>query len=302
MNRSHEARKASTSLPFRKTYLEITTACNLACEFCPGTTRAVEYIDLSRADRYIAMLAPISGVLHLHVMGEPLHHPGFKEIIARCAAHGARVNLVTNGTLLSRHTATLLESPAVQQISISLHSLDANAGQNFETYVSEIITFISARASHPNISLRLWNREHSLESEATRYFLNALCAAGLYAGTPADIVHLLQEKGNLRIADSLFINTAERFEWPSLTAPDLGGKGRCPGATGQFAVLVDGTVVPCCLDRDGVTALGNLENQTLEEILATPRVRAMKEGFLRGHLTEPLCRRCTYRMRFGEKP
>ena len=289
------------ALKFRKAYLEITTACNLACDFCPGTTRKVEHLDVSRADEYIALLAPISGVLHLHVMGEPLHHPDFSSILSRCAAHGARVNIVTNGTLLPRHASALLDSPAVQQISISLHSLEANAGQDFESYSAKIIEFIFSREKHPAISLRLWNREQSLDSEATRYFLTALCATGKYAGNFVSMIRSLKEKGTLQISNALFINTAERFEWPTLEGPDPGDNGRCPGLRNQIAILVDGTVVPCCLDRDGVIALGNLATQTLPEILATPRARAMREGFLQGQITEPLCRRCTYRLRFDKE-
>ena len=287
----------ASALKFRKTYLEITTGCNLACEFCPGTTRAVEHLPLDRAERYIALLAPISGVLHLHVMGEPLNHPGFSAILTLCATHYARVNLVTNGTLLPLHAPLLLASPAVQQISISLHSLDVTTGQPFARYISQIIDFITTPSPHPVISLRLWNREHSLDSEATCSFLTALCASGLCEGRPAGLLRELHAKGALKISNSLYINTAERFEWPTLTAPDLGPHGRCPGLIDQLAVLVDGTVVPCCLDHNGMMALGNLETHTLAEILTNPRASTMRAGFAKGHLTEPLCRRCTFRVR-----
>lgn len=285
---------------FRKTYLEITTACNLACDFCPGTTRPVAYLDVNRADRYLSLLAPISGTLHLHVMGEPLLHPDFAAILDRCAAHGAMVNLVTNGTLLSRHATILHNSLALQQISISLHSLEANAEQNVAAYIAEVIAFLSTPSPHPMISLRLWNRKQSLDSAATQSFLSALCASGIYAGKPDTLLNLLQTKGALPLSERLFINTADRFEWPSLATPDQGETGRCPGLRDQIAVLVDGTVVPCCLDGNGVTALGNLETQSLPEILASPRSNAMRNGFLKGHITEPLCRHCAYRQRFDK--
>ena len=288
----------TSALKFRKTYLEITTGCNLACEFCPGTTRGKESLPLSRAERYIALLAPISGVLHLHVMGEPLLHPEFPAILACCTRHGARVNLVTNGLLLSKHASTLLASPSLHQISISLHSLDATTGGDVAAYIRMVIDFISNPGPLPLISLRLWNREQSLVSGPTHAFLTALCHSERVRETPAGLLHALQAKGSFRISNTLFINTAERFEWPSLTAPDLGREGWCPGLSHQLAVLVDGTVVPCCLDHNGATALGNLETRTLAEILANPRACAMRDGFLQERMTEPLCRRCTYRLRF----
>jgi radical SAM protein with 4Fe4S-binding SPASM domain len=59
-------------------------------------------------------------------------------------------------------------------------------------------------------------------------------------------------------------------------------------------VLVDGTVVPCCLDHDGDIPLGNLFQQSLSEILASPRARALYDGFSHHMASEPLCRRCGY--------
>lgn len=46
-----------------------------------------------------------------------------------------------------------------------------------------------------------------------------------------------------------------------------------------MAILCDGTVVPCCLDGNGVMALGNILDSTLEEILSCPRSVAFMDGF-----------------------
>ena len=74
----------------------------------------------------------------------------------------------------------------------------------------------------------------------------------------------------------------------------------CLGLRQQAAVLCDGTVVPCCLDGEGQIPLGNLFTQDFEAILASPRARAMVEGFSRRCPTEELCRRCGYATRFNK--
>jgi radical SAM protein with 4Fe4S-binding SPASM domain len=61
----------------------------------------------------------------------------------------------------------------------------------------------------------------------------------------------------------------------------------------HLAILADGTVVPCCLDADGLLALGNILHSSLAEILAGPRARQISEGFDQQHMVEPLCRRCS---------
>ena len=73
----------------------------------------------------------------------------------------------------------------------------------------------------------------------------------------------------------------------------------CYGLKDQFAVLCDGRVVPCCLDREGVITLGNIFTQEIGEILANPRAKAMLDGFSCRKATEELCRKCGYARRFG---
>ena len=78
----------------------------------------------------------------------------------------------------------------------------------------------------------------------------------------------------------------------------LDDTGTCRALKDQLAVLSDGTVVPCCLDHEGDIPLGNLYRQSLEEILNTPRARALYEGFSQGRAAEELCRKCGYARRF----
>ena len=64
-------------------------------------------------------------------------------------------------------------------------------------------------------------------------------------------------------------------------------------------MLVDGTVVPCCLDSEGTLALGNLFDEPLEDILRSRRAQALFDAFSRRAPTEELCRRCGFAARFS---
>ncbi len=108
------------------------------------------------------------------------------------------------------------------------------------------------------------------------------------------------------LAPGVFLEWGERFHWPGLSGapggtvpPSPGGSGFCYGLRDHVGVLWDGTVVPCCLDHDGEIPLGNLYRQSLEEILASPRARAIYDGFSRRQAVESLCRTCGRRHRFG---
>ena len=97
---------------------------------------------------------------------------------------------------------------------------------------------------------------------------------------------------------SIFLEWGEKFDWPDLSAFESDRPAFCYGLRDQVGVLWDGTVVPCCLDHEGDVPLGNLYRQTLEEILDSPRARAIYDGFSQGKAREPLCRRCGFARRF----
>jgi radical SAM protein with 4Fe4S-binding SPASM domain len=102
----------------------------------------------------------------------------------------------------------------------------------------------------------------------------------------------------LKIKNRLYLHFDSEFTWPDLSLPFLGREGTCYGLDSHFGILVDGTVVPCCLDKEGVISLGNLKEAELEEILQGPRALQLREGFRRRQLLEPLCQRCNYVQRF----
>ncbi|MBQ7354652.1 MAG: SPASM domain-containing protein, partial [Clostridia bacterium] len=102
------------------------------------------------------------------------------------------------------------------------------------------------------------------------------------------------------LAEKLFLEWGEQFDWPDLAAPALPEDAElfCHGLRDQIGILSDGRVVPCCLDADGNLALGNLFEAPLYEILASPRARAIYDGFTRRRGADELCRRCGYARRF----
>ncbi len=72
--------------------------------------------------------------------------------------------------------------------------------------------------------------------------------------------------------------------------------GSCYGLKEQIAILVDGTVVPCCLDQEGDISLGNIFQTDFEEIINSKVAKEMIEGFSCNKLVQPLCQRCEFRI------
>jgi radical SAM protein with 4Fe4S-binding SPASM domain len=68
--------------------------------------------------------------------------------------------------------------------------------------------------------------------------------------------------------------------------------GACGYALRNLGVLSNGDVTICCGDYEGRTSLGNLGQQTFAEMLASPRVQAIQQGFERMRVVHPHCQRC----------
>lgn len=285
---------------FKKIYIEITNRCNLACPFCARSDRAKGFMEVAAFAEVLHRLAGATRHLCLHVLGEPLLHPEFDRLLALCQEQGFRVNLTTNGTLLARHRQTLLASPALRQINISLHGLGQLEQRTAEAYLAEILDFAqeASRATGLYLSLRLWNLGAGEPQEETTnpWLLQRLTST--FTLPPLSANALRAERG-IPLAPRVFLNPEALFAWPRIDGPDLGRLGHCRGLRDHLAILVDGTVVPCCLDAEGALALGNIFHQSLDEVLATPRAVRMREGLGHQWLVEPLCRRCSYRLRFS---
>lgn len=276
---------------FRKVYLEISNVCNLRCTFCPGTKRRPHVMDGQEFTDLAAKLRPYADYLYFHLMGEPLCHPSLERFLQIAGELGFKVILTTNGTLLKRQQEVLLNAPGLHKVNISLHAFEANDyAVPFEEYLADCFAYGQAAAGSKITVFRLWNQGGADER-------NGQILSALEQAFPKPWV---TEKRGIRLADKVYLEYGDKFDWPDLTAPDGGDACFCYGLRDQLGVLCDGTVVPCCLDHEGDIPLGNLLEQELAEILDTPRARAIYDGFSQKKAAEELCRRCGYaRQHFG---
>lgn len=275
---------------FQKIYLEISNLCNLSCTFCPGTKRQKKAMTEEEFASLMPKLRPYSNFLYFHLMGEPLCHPQLERFLALAGDEGFKVILTTNGTLLQKQQEILLRAPALHKVNISLHAFEANdLAISFNEYLHRCFAFGKAVEGNKLIAYRLWNQGGQDEKNAEiletmkRYF-------------PGEWI---VERRGTRIGQRVYLEHGDKFDWPDLTAPDGGQTVFCYGLRDQLGVLCDGTVVPCCLDHEGDIALGNLFRQTMDEILESPRAKALYDGFSQRQAVEELCRRCGYARRFG---
>ena len=227
--------------------------------------------------------------LYFHLMGEPLLHPELGKFLDLAHEKGFRVIITTNGTLLSQRGEELLSSPALHRVNISLQSFEGSGNCGSIAEYMDSVSDFAASAGEKGIicSLRLWNEGG--ENSRNKQILSLL-----EKRFPAPWEDCTK---NLRLAPKVFLEHGDKFDWPDLAAPEA-QVSFCYGLRDHIGILCDGTVVPCCLDSDGSIPLGNIHEQSLEDIISTPRAKAIYEGFSCRKATEELCRRCGYASRF----
>lgn len=250
----------------------------------------------------IQQVAPLTRSVALHLMGDPLVHPRLEAFIEVCEKYQVPVFLVTNGVLLREKEAALLLHPIFQQVNFSLHSFADNFGdKDPSVYLDRIFQFTRmAFEKRPDlyINYRLWN----LTADRGRLAEHRTVVQKIEAEYGVCIPeHRSRDSKSLRLINRLYMHFDTEFIWPNLELPEIGTEGTCQGLTSHIGVLADGTVVPCCLDKEGVIALGNLKTQSLSAILSSAKAQAMLAGFRSGILVEELCRKCQYIERFAKK-
>ncbi|MGE8004774.1 radical SAM/SPASM domain-containing protein [Lysinibacillus sp. NPDC093216] len=287
---------------FKKVYIEITSVCNLACSFCPPTARAKGLIKVEQFNKILDEIRPHTKYIYLHVKGEPLLHPRIDQLLDAAHEKGFKVNITTNGTLIKKNREKILGKPALRQINFSLHSFDGHEGsENREKYLGDILDFVRASRDYKTIiSYRLWNlQKDSVTDIAARRNRETLEILENEYNLDYRIEEKVQPGKGVKIANNIYLNQDHEFKWPSLLEPEDEGKGFCHALRSQAAILVDGTVVPCCLDGEGVINLGNVNEKSFTDIVQGERANNIIDGFSRREAVEELCRKCGYRQKFG---
>ncbi len=286
---------------FKKIYVEITNSCNLKCSFCPEGKRKKEFISVDKFENIINQIKSYTNLIALHVKGEPLLHPNLKELLKICEENNILVNITTNATLLEKNLEIIINNKAVRQLNLSLHSITKNENTdtyNFETYISNVLKISKEILEKTNIiiSYRLWNLENIQDNSENIHILNQLESAF----SVENLKEKARENDFVKLDENAFLNQDLEFIWPSLENEIFSETGTCWGLRNQVAILVNGDVVPCCLDGEGIIKLGNVFEESFENIINSEASKEFVKALEENRIIHDLCKRCGFREKFNK--
>lgn len=276
-------------MKFKRIYVELTNRCNLNCSFCSKSKRPKKDMTKDEFETVIKKIKPYTSNIYLHVKGEPLLYPDLESILLICDKEEIGVNITTNGTLLNERCKLLKSHSCIRHINISLH-----AEQKKENYFDKVFESADFLKEKITIIYRIWTLENGEFDKKSTEIVEKLCT---HYNLSTEIVDNIKNEKNIKLEENIYLDKDNQFEWPS-DATGNNEIGYCMGGKTHIAILSDGTVVPCCLDGEGTIYLGNILTDDMETILNGKRFQNLIEGFKNRKITEPLCKKCTYKNRF----
>lgn len=273
---------------FKKIYVEITNSCNLNCSFCSKVEKPKRTMTKEEFTHIISEIKPYTDNIYLHVKGEPLLHPNLIDFLQIAEKYNIKVNLTTNGVLFPKRVEELSQCKSLQKINFSLHSEN-----NIPNYLENIFKSVE-KLKDKTIIYRLWTLKNGEFDEKSTKTVEKIID---YYKISPETVEKIYKENNVKISSTIYVDKDNEFVWPD-DKKDEENQGFCMALKTQIAILVDGTVVPCCLDSNGKIDLGNIYTDSFESIINGKRCLDLKKSFQDRKPCEKLCLNCTYKNRF----
>lgn len=276
---------------FKKIYIEITNKCNLNCSFCIKDNRFKKEMSFKDFEIILQKIDKYTKYIYLHVKGEPLIHSNLDEILNLTKKYNKFVNITTNGVLLKEKINILKKYDNIRQINLSLHSENKK-----KSYIDDILNCVD-ELNNVFIVYRFWTLKNNILDDRMLEYLEKI---KLKYNIDESSYKKILEGNNIKIKENVYINKDKEFTWPSLENEYCRENGFCYGLRNQIGILVDGTITICCLDSFGISNLGNIFNDNLEEILKCDRVNKILNNFNERRAFLDICKHCSYKERFDK--
>ena len=284
--------------------LETSTACNLSCPECPtGTAQLTRPIGVITERLYNSTVDQTEKYLmnlNLYFQGEPFLNPKFCKLLSYAHEQNIYTSCSTNGHFLTEPFAKRVIESGIDRLIISIDGTDQESysryrhGGDFETVVNGVKNIVEAKknlnASNPLVIIQFLvfkTNEHLIDEMKT-----------LARKLGADVLELKTarfnkfEQGNpLMPVNENYCRYKKQADGSYSLKKTL--KNKCFRMWTSSVITWDGTVVPCCFDKDAENSLGTLTTKTFKEIWKSEKYDTYRNQILNNRTQIEICRNCT---------
>ncbi len=284
--------------------IEPTTACNLRCPQCPSGlrsfTRPTGFIDLGLYQKIIDESAMHLAYLMLYFQGEPYLHPHFFDMVKYASDKKIYTATSTNGHFLSDAQAEATVKSGLNRLIISI---DGSTQESYAKYrIGGSLNKVLEGAAN------LARQKKILKSKKPYVIFQFV----VFSHNEHEIAEARQQ-AHAAGADEIVFKTAQIYDYAngSKLIPTQGTYSRyqkseqggyeiknklmnhCWKLWHGCVVTRDGTVVPCCFDKDATYEMGNLKTETLQEIWYNEAYFNFRSHLMVSRKEIDICRNCT---------
>ncbi len=284
--------------------IEPTTACNLRCPECPSGlrsfTRATGTLQLALLEKVINQLAKKMIYLIFYFQGEPYLNPHFLEMVKIASKRGLYCMTSTNGHFLDEKQAEETVRSGLDRLIISID------GTTQDTYAAYRREGDLEKVKEGARNIVRWKK--ILQSKKPYVVFQFLVVAPNEHQIP-DIHRLAEEIG----VDEVKLKTAQIYDYqqghPLIPADakyaryarQTDGtyqlkhkvKDECWKMWHSAVVTWNGTVVPCCFDKDATYVMGNIDDQHFHHIWRGREYEEFRRKVLKGRSEVDMCNNCS---------
>jgi len=263
--------------------LEPNNICNLRCVMCPyqKMKRKKETMPMTLFKRIVDEAVELGcKVFQLQQYNEPFTDKQIFERIEYIRSKNVEVYFYSNGTILDKEIREKILKNPPNLIRFSIDGIDRTryesirVGAKYEEVVNNVIQLFRERndagMKEPRIEVcgLILDEKKDQAKDYLNFWRDKCDNAAVY---PSD--SRLDQKYS-------YINYKRMKSYPCFNPHNI-------------IVLSNGKVCLCCVDYDGEVILGDLNKQSLKEILNSKKVRALYESQLNRTCNLEICKKCS---------
>jgi radical SAM protein with 4Fe4S-binding SPASM domain len=284
---------------------EPTTSCNLRCPECPSGLRAfTRPTGMLKKDFFretIDQLHKELTYLVFYFQGEPYLNPDFLEMVQYASSRKIYTATSTNAHYLNDAAARRTVESGLDRLIISID------GTTQETYKQYRVGGNLSKVLEGAANIVKWKRE--LKSK-TPFVVFQFLVVRHNEHQIEDVKRLAKETG----VDDVWLKTAQVYDYekdPNQLIPTIGKYSRykqdkngqtvfkgnnanhCWRLWHDPVITWDGTVVPCCFDKDAQHKLGSLREQSFKELWKSKDYHQFRRQVLESRKNIDICANCS---------
>lgn len=284
--------------------IEPTTACNLGCPECPSGlkqfSRPTGNLKQPTNQKIIDELAPYLAYINFYFQGEPFIHPNFLELVNYASSKGIYTATSTNAHFLNDEMAKKTVESGLDRLIISID------GTTQETYEQYRINGSLEKVLEGTRNIVNWKRKLNAK---TPHLIFQFLVVKPNEHQIEDAKQLAKDIG----VDEIKFKTAQVYDFkngnPLIPQNEYYSRykkqkdgtyriknellNQCWRMWSSAVITWDGSVVPCCFDKDAKHQLGSIAFQSFNSVWKSKDYNNFRELIFKDRNSIDICQNCT---------